>query len=84
MAIVKRKGSTVGWCDFTKPNGARVRESTRTKNRKDAIEYEVDRKAAAWRTHALGEKPRRTWQEAVVRYLEERLQAKSRQPSRGT
>ena len=77
MSLFKRKGSTVWWCDYTKPNGERVRESTRTQVRKDAAEYEVKRKTEAWRTHALGEKPRRTWQEAVVKYLEERVQAKS-------
>lgn len=69
MAIFKR-GNT-WWVSFTAPNGQRIRCSAETEDRKQAQEYHDRLKVEKWRVHKLGEKPRRTWQDAVVRWLRE-------------
>ena len=56
---------------LTAPNGEQVRESTGTSGRRSAQEYEDQKRAAPWRQHKLGEKPRYRWQEAVERWLGE-------------
>jgi hypothetical protein len=65
-----RRGS-VCWIDFVCSNGQRVRRSTGTANRALAQELHDKLKAEAWRIAKLGERPRRTWNEAVVRWLKE-------------
>jgi integrase len=69
MALYKRGG--VYWVSFTDPQGRRVQRSTGTKDRQAAQELHDKLKADAWRIAKLGEKPRRSWQEAVMRYLSE-------------
>jgi integrase len=56
---------------FTAPNGERVRVSTGTENRKQAQEFADRLKAKTWSVQKLGNKPERSWQEAVLRCLEE-------------
>ena len=68
---LKRRGS-VWWVDFVNPNGQRVRRSTETIDKRAAQEYHDQLKVEMWRVHKLGEKPKRTWQEAVVRWLKEK------------
>jgi integrase len=70
MSLFKR-GNT-WWVSFTSPNGARIRRSAGTEEKKQAQEYEDRLKAELWRVYKLGEKPRRTWQETVVRWLQEK------------
>jgi integrase len=70
MSLFKR-GST-WWVRFTSPNGERIRRSAGTTDRKKAQEYEDRLKAELWRVHKLGEKPRRTWEETVVRWLQDK------------
>ena len=70
MSLYKR-GNT--WhVRVTAPNGARIRESAGTEDKRQAQEYHDLLKVELWRVHKLGEKPKRTWQEAVVRWLEEK------------
>lgn len=69
MSLYKR-GNT-WWIRFTAPNGKRIRESTGTQDRTQAQEYHDRLKAKYWKIQKLGEKPDRTWQEAVVRWLKE-------------
>lgn len=69
MSLYKR-GNTY-WIRFTAPNGKRVFESARTSDKKQAQEYHDRLKARYWRQIQLGDQPRRTWQEAVVRWLED-------------
>lgn len=57
--------------EFTAPNGERIRKSTRTANRVEAQEYEDRLKAELWRVIQVGDKPKMTWPDAVVRYLRE-------------
>ncbi|MCW8887034.1 MAG: tyrosine-type recombinase/integrase, partial [Motiliproteus sp.] len=67
MALYKR-GNT-WWVSFTSPGGQRIRRSAGTEDKTLAQEYHDRLRHEAWRIHQLGEKPRRTWQEAVVRWL---------------
>lgn len=69
MALYKR--GAIWWIRFTLPDGRELRETTQTTDRRQAEEYHDQRKAACWRIAKLGERPRYTWQQAVVRWLEE-------------
>jgi len=69
MALYKR--NKVWWTRFTAPNGQRIRQSARTEDKHQAQEYEDRLKAELWRQSRLKEKPRRSWQEAVVKWLKE-------------
>ena len=69
MSLYNR--SNVWWVNFRSPSGQRIRRSTGTDDKKKAQEYHDRLKAELWRVHKLGEKPRRTWQEAVVRWLKD-------------
>ena len=70
MSLRKRGG--IWWIDVVAPNGERVRRSTGTPDKALAQEYHDRLKAELWRLAKLGEKPRRTWNDAVVRWLKER------------
>ncbi|MBB3257669.1 integrase [Paraburkholderia bannensis] len=72
MSIRKRKGSDVWHIDFRTPGGCRVRQTSGTTNRKEALELEAKLKHEAWRVARLGEKPKHTFDEAAVRFLRER------------
>ena len=70
MSLLKR-GKT--WhVQITSPNGARIRRSAGTEDKRQAQEYHDRLKVELWQVHKLGDKPKRTWQEAVVRWLEEK------------
>ncbi|WP_363183902.1 site-specific integrase [uncultured Thiocystis sp.] len=56
---------------FTTPDGKEVRRSAGTEDKKAAEEYEAKLKQELWRQERMGDKPRHTWQEAVVRWVEE-------------
>ncbi|WP_321275940.1 site-specific integrase [Thiomicrorhabdus indica] len=77
MSINKR-GNT-WWVDLTAPNGKRVRRSAKTQVRKEAQEFHDKLKAELWRVHQIGDKPKYTWQEAVIRFLQETQDKKSRE-----
>ena len=66
MAIFKREDTW--WVRFTTPGGKRIRRSTKTSDKKQAQEFEDRLKAEYWRVQTLGDKPRRTWKEAAVRW----------------
>lgn len=69
MSLIKR--GRYWWCRFTAPSGERVQQSTKTDDRKQAQEYEDTLKANYWRVQQVGDKPRLTWKEAVIRYMRE-------------
>ncbi len=69
MALLKR-GKT-WWIVFTTPSGERIRRSAGTKIKAQAQELHDKLKHEAWRVSRLGEKPRRTWDEAAIKWLEE-------------
>lgn len=59
---------------FTAPDGSRVQRSTETADRRQAQEFERRLKTEIWRVQKLGAVPRHLWQEAVLRFFEERQQ----------
>lgn len=69
--LYKQPGSKRWWVRFRDPDGREIRETTGTADRQLAEEYEARRKLEAYRVARLGDRPRHTWQEAVVRWLEE-------------
>lgn len=66
-----RKRGAVWWVDFTTPSGERVRRSAETGSKAEATELHDKLKAEAWRRAKLAEAPRRTWNDAVVRWCRE-------------
>lgn len=66
-----RKRGSVWWIDFTTPSGERVRQSAETGSKAEATEFHDRLKAEAWRQQKLGEAPRRSWNDAVVRWCKE-------------
>ena len=69
MALIKR-GST-WWIDFTTVRGRRVRCSAFTEDKEAALELHDKLKAESWRQELLNERPKRTWDEAALRWLKE-------------
>ena len=69
--LYRRKTSRCWWTRFTTPDGREVRRSTGTEDKKDAEEYEAKLKQELWRVARMGEKPRRSWQDAVVQWIAE-------------
>ena len=68
--IYRRPDSSFWWINATLPNGKRVRQSAGTEDRQDAEAYLAKLRLDAYRETHFGLKPQRSWQEAVVRYLE--------------
>ena len=71
MSLYKRKDSPFWWVKLT-CNGRALQQSTGTPDQTKAREYHDKLKASLWDQERLGIKPRRTWNEAVVRYLDEK------------
>lgn len=70
MSLFKRKDSESYWVKFT-VNGRKVQKSTGTRDKKLAQEFHDRLKADLWKTAYLDKKPRRSWAEAVLRWLDE-------------
>lgn len=68
--VYRRPDSSFWWVNATLPNGQRIRQSAGTESREDAEALLAKLKLDAYRGHHFGIKPQRTWQEAVIRYLE--------------
>jgi integrase len=66
-----RKRGCIWWIDIYAPTGERIRRTTETANKALAQELHDRLKAELWRVGHLGQKPRHTWNEAVVRWLKE-------------
>lgn len=71
MSLFKRKDSPYWWVKLTPRSGPPVQRSTGTTDKVAAQEYHDKLKAALWDQERLGVKPKRSWREAVVRWLEE-------------
>jgi integrase len=69
MSVYKR-GET-WWIQFTAPDGRRIQQSAGTKIKQEAQELHDRLKNDAWRVKNLGARIRYTWQEAVVRWINE-------------
>lgn len=70
MSLFKRKDSSCWWVKITL-DGRKVQRSTGTDDKTQAQEFHDRLKAQLWEQHRLGVKARRSWKEAVVRWLEE-------------
>jgi integrase len=68
--LYRRPDSGNWWINATLPIGQRIRQSAGTENREDAEALLAQLKLDAYRGHHFGIKPQRSWQEAVIRYLE--------------
>ena len=71
MSLYRRKDSPCWWVKLSH-NGRVVQRSTGTTERRKAQEYHDKLKAELWEIQRLGVKPSHTWEEAVVRWLEEK------------
>lgn len=69
MSLYKR--GSAWWVDVVSPSGERIRQSSGTDNKALAQEYHDKLKVELCRISKLGERPSRTWNEAVVRWLRE-------------
>lgn len=69
MSLIKR--GAVWWIDFATPSGERVRRTTQTANKAQAQELHDKLKGEVWRQQRLGDRPKRIWQDAAVRWLRE-------------
>lgn len=69
MSLHRRGG--LWWIDVGAPNGERIRRTTGTTNKALAQEFHDHIKAELWRIDKLDAKPKRTWNDAAVRWLKE-------------
>jgi integrase len=69
--LYQRKDSPYWWIDAVLPDGRRVCKSTRCRGVREAEEYLVRLKAETYEATRLGIPAPRSWQDAVIRYLEE-------------
>ncbi len=75
MSLIKR--GTTWWIDFTTPSGQRIRCSARTEDKKEAQEFHDKVKAESWRVEQIGEKQKRSWDEAALKWLQETTHKKT-------
>ena len=75
MSIKQRAGT---WhCDFVTPGGSRIRRSLGTTDKRQAQELHDQLKAEAWRVDKMGGYKAHTFDEACVRWLNEKQHKKS-------
>lgn len=75
MALYRR--ADIYYVKLTAPDGTGLRRSTGTTDRAKAEEYHDRLKAELWDLARLKRKPRRTWDEAALRWLKEKAHKKS-------
>ncbi len=75
MALYRRAG--IYYIKLTSPDGSLIRRSARTQDRRKAQEFHDRLKAELWDLLYLKKKPRRTWDEAALRWLKEKAHKKS-------
>lgn len=75
MALWKRAG--IYYVKLTAPDGTLLRRTTGTTDRTKAEEYHDKLKAELWDLARLKQKPKRTWDEAALRWLKEMAHKKS-------
>src|SRR5450759_2505119 len=71
MSLYKRRDSQFWWVKLTPRSGPSIQRSTGTADKVAARELHDKLKASLWDQERLGIKPKRSWREAVVRWLEE-------------
>ncbi|MBL6749449.1 MAG: site-specific integrase [Nevskia sp.] len=71
MSLYKRKDSPYWWVKLSH-NGRTLQRTSGTSDRRKAKEYHDRLKAELWDQERLGVKPRRAWEEAVLRWNDEK------------
>ena len=73
MSLYRRKDSSFWWVKLPAIRGESgpLQVSTGTAEKRKAQEFHDRLKAERWEQEKLGAKPRRTWEEAVLKFLEE-------------
>ena len=69
--MLYKRGKT-WWIDFTAPNGQRIRRSSGTTEKAKAQELHDRLKSEAWRQIQLGDRPNYKWDDAGIRWLDEK------------
>lgn len=73
---IKKRGEF--WhIDIQAPDGGRIRQSTGTTDKRQALEYHDRLKAELWDTVKLNKKPQRLFEEAVILFLKDGKEQKS-------
>ncbi|MCX8580119.1 site-specific integrase [Gilliamella sp. B3482] len=73
---IKKRGEY--WhIDIVTPDGGRIRQSTGTTDKRQALEYHDRLKAELWDTVKLNKKPQRLFEEAVILFLKDGKEQKS-------
>jgi integrase len=75
MALWKRANTY--YVKLTSPDGTVIRHTTGTTDKAKAQEYHDKLKAQLWDLARLKQKPKRTWDEAALRWLKEKAHKKS-------
>jgi integrase len=83
IGIYRRSDSRYWWISATLPNGKRIRQSAGTEDRNEAEALLAKLTLDAYREQHFGIKPERSWQEAVVRFLEVKLHLRDVKQYRG-
>jgi integrase len=71
MSLTRRKDSPNWWIELRAPDGRRVQQSTGVADKRQAQELHDRLRVRLWEQKRLGVKPRRTWQEAALRWISE-------------
>lgn len=77
MPIFKRTNGKNWIIQVTLPDGKRIQQSAGTDDKKQAQELHDTLKAQLWRESKLGEKPKYSWQDAVIRWMTEQAHKRS-------
>ncbi len=77
MSLYKRKDSKIWWYELVDASGERLQKSTGTEVKELAKEFHDRLKVQFWEQKRLGVKARKSWQEAVVKYLDEKSEKKT-------
>lgn len=70
IGVYRRPDSRYWWVCATLPNGQAIRQSARTEDRSEAEALLAKIRHESYLESYLGVKPKRSWQEAVVRFLD--------------
>ena len=73
----KRAGSPFWWISYTDASGRRTRESTGTTSKKEAVALESRARLESHKQQQWGDSPRRTFDELLLKYLQEFSDKKS-------
>lgn len=75
MALYRR--ARIYYVRLSSPDGSIIRRTARTEDRRKAEEFHDKLKAQLWDLAYLKRKPKRTWDEAALRWLQEKAHKKS-------